>query len=281
MTPSPRARRAKAATAPKTITPIYAEFLGDKQFATTLARGLEILRCFTPQEPVLGNKELARMTGLPKPTISRFTYTLSRLGYLHANERFGKYQLGSAVLSIGYPLLATIALRQVARPAMRELADYSQGSVSMGIRDRLSIVYIEASRSTSAFSSQLSDIGLAQPIPSTAIGRAYLAACGAQERNALLNEIRVKQPAEWQRYRERITQSLAEFEQRGFCVAEGDLRPDIHAVGVPFRRLSDGTVIVFNCSVHSFLLKPGQLEKDIGPRLAAMVKSLEFAARLA
>jgi len=34
-------------------------FEGDRQFATTLARGMELLRCFTPAEPVLGNRELA------------------------------------------------------------------------------------------------------------------------------------------------------------------------------------------------------------------------------
>ena len=41
----------------------------DRQFVTALARGLELLRCFTPSESVLGNQELARKTGLPKPTI--------------------------------------------------------------------------------------------------------------------------------------------------------------------------------------------------------------------
>src|SRR5438105_15885292 len=68
----------------------FAEFSGDKQFATTLARGLEILRCFTPEAPVLGNKDLATRTGLPKPTVSRFTYTLSRLGYLKADHLSSK-----------------------------------------------------------------------------------------------------------------------------------------------------------------------------------------------
>lgn len=54
----------------------------DRQFVTALARGLELLRCFTPSESVLGNQELARKTGLPKPTITRMTHTLTRLGYL-------------------------------------------------------------------------------------------------------------------------------------------------------------------------------------------------------
>ena len=50
------------------------------QFVTALARGIELLRCFSPRENVLGNQELARMTGLPKPTVTRLTNTLMRLG---------------------------------------------------------------------------------------------------------------------------------------------------------------------------------------------------------
>jgi hypothetical protein len=123
------------------------EHEGDRQFATTLARGLEVLRCFTPLEPLLGNKEISVRTGLPKPTVSRLTYTLTKLGYLRHNMRLGKYQLGSAVLSIGYPLLASMNVRQVARPLMKELADYCNGWVSMGVRDRLNMVYVETCRS--------------------------------------------------------------------------------------------------------------------------------------
>lgn len=54
--------------------------LDDRQFATTLARGLEMLRCFTPLQPVLSNKDLAHKLNVSKPTVSRFTYTLTRLG---------------------------------------------------------------------------------------------------------------------------------------------------------------------------------------------------------
>jgi DNA-binding IclR family transcriptional regulator len=252
----------------------FAEFEGDKQFATTLARGLEILRCFTPEEPILGNKDLAERTRLPKPTVSRFTYTLSRLGYLKADHISSKYQLGPAVLAIAHPLLATMTLRQFARPAMKELADYAGGSVSMGIRDRLNIIYVETSRSSSMFSRQLSDIGLSQPIAATAIGRAYLAACTPGDREVICNEIRIKSPAMWERHQKKIEQSVGDFERYGFCMSWGDLRRDVHAVGVPLRRLSTGEIVVFNCALQSFLVKPGQIRSDIGPRLAAMVRGL-------
>ena len=62
----------------------------DPHFATTLARGLEILRCFTPDAVLLGNNQLASRTRLSRPTVSRFTYTLTQLGYLRTEKQPGK-----------------------------------------------------------------------------------------------------------------------------------------------------------------------------------------------
>ena len=60
-------------------------------------------------------------------------------------------------------------------------------------------------------------------------------------------------------------------------MATGDLRREIYAVGVPMRRTVDGEIVAFNCSVPAFLLKKGQLEEEIGPRLVAMVRNIEAA----
>jgi DNA-binding IclR family transcriptional regulator len=250
------------------------EHEGDRQFATTLARGLEVLRCFTPTEAMLGNKEISVRTGLPKPTVSRLTYTLTKLGYLRHNMRLGKYQLGSAVLSIGYPLLASMSVRQSARPFMKELADYCSGSVSMGIRDRLNMVYVESCRNGNGFST-LPDIGTTVPIAQAAVGRAFLAAITPTEREAVLNQIKVKQPESFRKYKPQIDKSLEEIRARGFCVQLGELRREVYGVGVPMRRTVDGEIVAFNCGVPAFTLKKGQLEDDIGPRLVAMVRNIE------
>ncbi len=249
------------------------EHEGDRQFATTLARGLEVLRCFTPLEPLLGNKEISVRTGLPKPTVSRLTYTLTKLGYLRHNMRLGKYQLGSAVLSIGYPLLASMNVRQMARPLMKELADYCNGSVSMGIRDRL------ACRSGNGITT-LPDIGTSVPISHSVIGRAFLAACTPPEREAVLNQMKVKEPESHRKYRPSIDKSLDDIRLRGFCASTGELRREVYAVGVPMRRTVDGEIVSFNCIVPAFMVKKGQLEDDLGPRLVAMVRNIEASLGL-
>lgn len=248
----------------------------DRQFATTLARGLDVLRCFTAIAPELTNKEISDRTGLPKPTVSRLAYTLTCLGYLrHLPQigKYGKYGLGTAVLSIGYPLLANMNVRQIARRPMKELADHARGWVSISLRERLNMVYIETARSPEVLNSK-PDIGQSFPIGISALGRAYLAGLSGPDRAALINQIKVKDPVLWKTYAARIEKSLADFAKWGFCLG-GDYSPHLQSVAVPMRRTRDGYLLVFNCAVPVRTLAPNQLENDLGPRLIKMVRFIE------
>ena len=53
---------------------------------TALLRGLAVLRCFDHGRERLGSSEIARMTGLPQPTVWRLCKTLEHGGYLTANS---------------------------------------------------------------------------------------------------------------------------------------------------------------------------------------------------
>jgi len=145
----------------------------------------------------------------------------------------------------------------------------------MGIRDRLNMVYVESCRSGSV--TTLPDIGTAVPIAQAAIGRAFLAACTPPEREAVLNQMKVKEPELLRKHRAQIDKGIEDIRARGYCISLGELRREVHAVGAPMRRTVDGEVIAFNCGVPAFLLKKGQLEGDIGPRLVAMVRNIEAA----
>jgi DNA-binding IclR family transcriptional regulator len=243
----------------------------DRQFATSLARGLDVLRCFTARQPVLGNGDIADLTGLSKSTVSRLTYTLTQLGYLRRTADSAKYELGPSVVSLAYPLVSSIEIYRVAVPQMKDLADYSRGWVSVGVRERTNIVYMETvSHDGQALSKR--DIGLTFPIISSAIGHAYLAALDEKERAKLLNQIRLKTPQDWARYAQGAHDSLAEFGNRGFCMRLGGYNPDVNTVAVPLRMPEE--TVVFNCAVPAKSLSPGQLELDIGPRLVDLVDSI-------
>ena len=246
----------------------------DRQMVRALARGLEVLRCFKPGERFLGNQEIAARTGLPKPTVSRLTYTLTNLGYLNYSEKFGKYYLGTAVLSLGYSLLANMDIRQIARPLMQELAEYAQASVALGIQDRLNMIYIEAYRSSSTVTLTL-DVGSQIPIATTSMGRALLCALPERERENLMEQIRIRNEAAWPKIKGGIEQALKDYEEKGFCFSLGDWKKDVHAVAAPLIPSDGSRVLVFSCAGAAFQLRRHMLEDDIGPRLLNLVTNVK------
>lgn len=244
----------------------------DRQFVTALARGLEILRCFNPGERYLGVSELARRTGLPKPTVSRLAGTLTKLGYLSFSGHYGQYQLAPGVLSLGYAFLTNLDVRQIARPKMQEFAEVSQASASLAVRDRLNMVYVDTVRSSASIALQLG-IGSRIPMGLTATGRAYLSGCNPREREILLAQIKKQDPENWPAISAGVEQALKDYKERGFCISIKEWNKDVSGAGVPFHA-PDGTLMVFNCGCPAFLLSRKKLIEEIGPRLVALVASV-------
>jgi DNA-binding IclR family transcriptional regulator len=246
----------------------------DRQFATTLARGIDLLLCYRVGESVLGNKDFVQRTGLSKTTVARLTHTLTVLGYLRHDPALGKYRLGAPVLSMGYPLLASMHIRQIARPLMRELSDFTRGAVSLGIRDRTHMVYVETSRSTNSLV-MTPDIGAPLPMLSTAIGKAWLCKAPAAERESVLNQIRVKDPEQFQRFHRDFVQARKAFEHNHYCGNRGEWRSDVYGFAVPLSRPVDSNLFVFNCGILATQGPYAALEREVAPRLITLARNVE------
>src|SRR5512140_622389 len=210
----------------------------DRSFVVALSRGLDVLRAFHPNDGLLGNQELAARTNLPKPTVSRLTYTLTKLGYLTQVPRFEKYQLAPAAMALGYAALANLGVRHLSESFRDELMRETGGAVAVGARDRLSMIYFGQSRSHLTVGVQL-DVGSRIPIATTAMGRAYLLALPDDERNVLLREIRENSGHRWPKIREGIERAGEMVAKHGFTISAGEWHSDIHAAGVALT-LNDG-----------------------------------------
>lgn len=274
--PSKQATPSAAAKAP--TRPVQAK--EDRHFVTALARGLDVLSAFRSRDRMLGNQELARRCGLPKSTISRLTYTLTRQGYLDpATDGKGAtgYRLGSAVLALGGAMLARMDMRQIARPLMQDLADSSQAMVSLGIRDRLSMIYVENCRSESALTLSL-DVGSRIPLGVSAMGRAYLAGSSESERADLMERIRARDEKAWPATRAGIELALAHYREHGCCASFGDWQKDVNAIATAFRPEGGRAVMVVSCGGPGFKLSPQFLMTQVRPQLVALVRKLQSAS---
>ncbi|KJC33869.1 IclR family transcriptional regulator [Bradyrhizobium sp. LTSPM299] len=246
----------------------------DRNFVVALSRGLDVLRAFQPNDGLLGNQEIAARTKLPKPTISRLTYTLTKLGYLTPVPRFEKYQLAPSAMALGYAALANLGVRHLSEPYREDVMRQTGGAVAVGGRDRHSMIYFGQSRNGLALGVQL-DVGSRVPIATTAMGRAYIWALPPDERAALLRELREHYGSRWPKMRDGIERSGETVAKYGFTMSTGDWQDDVAAVGVGLT-LNDGTgPYAFNCGAPAFRFTEDRLINDIGPRLVAMVRNIE------
>ena len=250
-----------------------------RKFVEALARGLEVLGSFHPSDRYLGNQDISKRTRLPKSTVSRLTFTLEQLGYLNYSRSNNKYCLGNAVIALGYAKLSQMDIRRIARPLMQALAEHTQASVNLGIRDQLNMIYVDTYRNTSTFTVQL-DVGSEVPIATTSMGRAYLCALSEDKRGELLNQIRAESEENWPAVKAGVEKALEEYRELGFCMSLGNWRTEVHAIAVPLV-MEDGTVMVFSCSGPSFQMPRQLFESEIGPRLINLVGNVRTALSFA
>lgn len=255
-----------------------------RQFITSLARGLDVLGAFRPNDPPLSNQELAKRTGLPRPTISRITYTLTELGYLAYDERFGCYELGGSAMVLGHVARANFNALERIRPLMARLAEFSNANVGIGTRDRLNMVYLDVVHGPSRVALRF-EIGSQVPLFQTAMGRAYLAATSKDEASALIRQVRSQHKEMADEAAHIIETARAEYEQLRFCSSVGDWHDDIHGIAVPIHVPELGGVLSINVGAPAYLMPKERMMTEVGPELvrtaAEVIDALRPSARTA
>lgn len=204
----------------------------DRQFVTALARGLEVLRCFDATRPSLGTSDIAKLTGLPQPTVWRLCHTLLEEGYLVQSDRNDKLRLGIRVLNLGYAGIAATPIAELARPDMQEIATRHQGAVSLGARDGDCMIYLQRCQGSQIVLKDMS-AGSRVPILCSATGWAYIAGLQEAERKVMFNELRRSDAKMFKEFIPKIADALKEYAQTGYVTNMGSLHPHINAVAVP------------------------------------------------
>lgn len=251
---------------------------GDRKFVTALGRGLKVLQAFRVGDGFLGNQEIADRTGLPKPTVTRLSYTLCELGYLIHVPRLGKYRLAPGAITLGYAALANLGIRDVARQFMDEAAEVLAAPVGLGVLFRNSALYVEISRGSATFTVKL-EIGSRIPLATTSMGRALLVAMPEAERAAHCARLAERHPADWPAMRAAIETALDDYRDLGFVMSTGEWRSDVNGVGVPLVMADGSGIYAFNCGGPPFLFPEERLRSEMGPIIAALVREVDDALR--
>src|ERR1700754_3308793 len=248
-----------------------AEAQTDPSFATTLAHGLDVLAAFRNNPGPLSNAELAAHTGLSRPTVSRLTYTLAQLGYLKRDAK--GFVLGLGVLAAAYPVLSALKVRQLARPLMREFAAYAGGTVSIAMPFGLDFIYVETLRTTDAVP-HVPDVGFTGSLATTAVGRALLSLFTPDELEHYVQTVKMERPQEFDYVQTRTLPDVELCKERGFGISLGEWRREIFGVAAPLYRTPSGDCLSVNCGIPSFRFSAEQIERECGPRILGLARSI-------
>lgn len=111
--------------------------------ASVVSNVLQVIRCFTVEEPVLGVTEIAPRVGLHKSSVSRILATLEQERVVEREESSRKYRLGTGLIAVAGPLLATLDVRRLAMDDLRELTEQTGETSALTIWDGQASITVE------------------------------------------------------------------------------------------------------------------------------------------
>lgn len=203
----------------------------------SLQRGIELIRCMN-QAPggISTTSELSRMSRIPRPSVKRILETLRLCGLVRPTDKDGQYCLTFEVRSLSEGFIEDEWITRVAAPLLRAYVKPLMWPCDLATMETEFMVIRESTHRFSMLSQHHSMIGTRLPILDTAVGRAYLAACNAEQLENILKLLGRRQDpvGEMARDRKRIDKMLNKIRQCGYSINQGEWQdePDFSAVGL-------------------------------------------------
>jgi IclR family pca regulon transcriptional regulator len=234
-------------------------------FIEALARGLEVVRCFQPGQPVMTLSEVATATGLARPTVRRILLTLEELGYVRSAER--GFALTPRVLELGMAYVNSLTMWDLARPHMQRLVAQTHESTSLAQLDGSDIVYV-ARVAVPKIVTLAVTIGTRFPAAATSLGKVLLAALDPVELDEVLAQpTRSGITARWRPERDELDRALREVRARGWALADQELAGGIRSVATGVRDGDGRVVAAVNVTVHAAETSVERLTEEYLPLL--------------
>jgi DNA-binding IclR family transcriptional regulator len=210
----------------------------------------------SPQPLAVG--ELAETTGLPKSTTSRLVGALERQGLLQRVGERGRVRPGPVLLRFAQRDVAEANLVELARPALRRLADESGETINLGVPTPLGVDHL-AQRDSRHFVGGTNWVGRRVPHDCTANGKVFLAHGAAPV------------PDGFDR------RELDAIRARGYAVAVDELEDGLSALAAPVFGPSGAVVAALSISGPTIRLTTERIDR-LAPLLVEQGR--ELSARL-
>jgi IclR family transcriptional regulator, pca regulon regulatory protein len=250
----------------------------DPGLSQSLERGLAILSAFTPDRPDLGISELARKLGLTRSTTHRYVATLSTLGYLQQDDSTRKYRLGPRVLDLGFSVLGSLGLREIAAPHLRRLTDATGHTSNLAIRDDTDVILIDRVRGLPGRYHHLEfslHVGSRIPAYCSATGKALLAFLPRPDLERILDRTDlVQRGPRTLTDRKALLAELEQVRRTGIATNDEELDNALRSIASPVLTRSGEVVAAVNVAVPWSPVAMSELVSRLGPAVQATASQI-------
>jgi DNA-binding IclR family transcriptional regulator len=187
----------------------------------TLERGLAILQFFK-RVPEASVAEVAAAIELSRSTTYRIAERLRELGFLEVSAATARWRLGRESVQLGVAALQSTDIMRVAPAILLGLLEGTREAVNLAVfdTDSMVLIYREQGPQSVTISSRL---GSRRPMHASGLGKAYLAALRANERQAIIERLELKRfTPETIVDKAALERSLIAIRQRGFADDRGE-----------------------------------------------------------
>jgi DNA-binding IclR family transcriptional regulator len=238
-----------------------------------VVRAFSVLRCFEDQEVCIGNAEISRRCALPPSTVSRLTYTLTRIGQLTYLPQDQKYRIGLGAVAMSASMMRGNQAGAQIRSHLREVAEGIPGFIGLVLPDRFHLVCLELARAANVLGSG-SCKGSRLAMANTAAGHAYTAAIDTDACDTLLVEMEREIPEKAKLLRSSIDRNRHLLRKQGYIVACGLWSPNINGIAAPGWSPRYQTFVVTTIGLSSAAYDEGRLHEEVAPRLLKLSGSI-------
>lgn len=195
-------------------------------------RALEILLCFSQDEPSLTLTQISERVGMHKSTVYRLLTTLENKHFIQRVEENGTYRLGLGLVKLGFLVLRSNSLHRQATPFMQRLSAEFRETVDLAILDGTEVVYLQVIESPQRVKLATAP-GERLPVFCTATGKAFLAFLPDDQVQAILKRGMRKYTEHTTTSIPKILEELRKTRDRGFAISEQEFEDGINAVAAP------------------------------------------------
>lgn len=202
------------------------------QSVRSVDRALDILLCFTRDDPARSLTQIAEAIHMSKTTVHRLLATLENKRFITRDNATGLYRLGLRFIEMASLVLQDVDLHRWAQPYLQRLAKEYGETVDLSILDGSQVIYLEVIESPQRVKLAAA-VGQRLPAYFTASGKALLAFLPEESAKKIISENLAEASGRGRDSIQEMLADLRETAERGYAISEQEYEEEINAVAAP------------------------------------------------